>query len=110
VSLSGFVYFPPDCNAYSGNTLPQTEQLCENVLPPPQENPEVFVLCSHNRRKVANFRHSRESGNQIRDNPVDCVSFEFPPYFPVRSPLDPRLRGDDEGGGAEGLSLKSGKR
>jgi hypothetical protein len=38
-----------------------------------------------------------KAGIQIRDDPVDCVSPGFFPCFPVRPPLDPCLRGDDEG-------------
>ncbi len=39
-----------------------------------------------------------KAGIQVRNNPVDCVSPGFFPCFPVRPPLDPRFRGDDEGG------------
>ncbi len=43
-----------------------------------------------------------KAGTQIRNGPVDCVSSEFSPCFPVRPPLDPRFRGDDERGASCG--------
>jgi hypothetical protein len=51
---------------------------------------------------IALFVIPAKAGPQIRDVLVDYVFPRFPPCFPVRASLGPRVRGDDERGRESG--------